>query len=630
MKVGTSLRKTLGVAISAATLLALIPLGAVSANAADEDVPDAAHMALSAGNDATLTVNAPKASYVAGRSFSALRIGTYDMAAKATDTAHSGQLAGLSVGTVNDSDINSAATAAYTKVTTKDLAKEYAGNPVGQIAATMLGYSAADTLITNGDTTSAAAPYTGKLRDVAQELAGNSGSLKAKFASSPYTGTVTDKKVTFSGLPQGLYIIRDMSTSIPANSQVSAPMIVGTAVFENGNTSGYTKFANGDGTELGVVNVKDDEVTIGKTADQTSIPNGSWGKFHVTTTVPVTGGFKHYVFKVTDTPSKGFTLPNPDTSDEADKANYDAHKLKVYVKEKADDPLSDTNLLNNGTNDNTYYTATLTQGAPGSSSSIVVNFGDNLLNHPDVYKPGYTIEITYSLKKNTDANNPTNSVGLNHSTVDTCSTADAGDCTTADVDGPTITTHTYGFKLKNVLRDKTTALKGAVFTIAPKDTPDQPIEFFDAGNGKYTTEAVAGQTAKSGITVTSDDGTLAVDGLAEGTYDVKQTGAASSPQKLRDVMLPHFRVTLTPTTTDTSKNTVTISVTQDIWHLVEKSVDKSSDVVVTNVPSVINLPLTGGAGIVLAVIVVAVLALLFVGSEVLKRRHDQTTARRKA
>ncbi|WEV46688.1 hypothetical protein OZX62_09715 [Bifidobacterium sp. ESL0690] len=637
MEVHTSLRKALGVAISAATLLAFMPLGASMANA--DSVPDSSHIELedaSTFTGASLTIHASANSYIKGHKFAAVRLGTYDKAAKTTSAATAADyhmLTGLAIGTVDQTGTGSiydAVDSAYKAVSgNNSLSTEYTGNPVGQVAATMLGLTStdpnADIAAQNTDTTSGNKPYTGALRKFAQKLGNNTdGSLNSKFADSATptaTGASdgTSTTVSFSNLPQGLYIIKDMSPAdtIPANSQLAIPMIVGTGVYATGDSTPYTRFSNNQsGVELGNVDVKDDVLSLTKTLAESSIPDGQWGHFTLQTTVPLTTGYAQYPFKIVDNPTKGYTVP---TASDADNA------VKVYVKDSASTANSSSNKLSAD-----YYTATYTQSTDNAGGKIVVDFGNNLVEHPTAFPLGYTIEITYGLQKNAREDSPSNTADLIHPTVPGTTpcdpTTDPNCHTTGVVPSNTVKLHSFGFTIKNVLRGQSTRLQGSTFTIAPLNadgTTGAKINF-TGSNGVYSAVNGTDSTLKVADS-TGDPGTITVTGLPLGTYDVVQTGAASSPN-LRGVMLPHFHVTLTasgPIAADGTATAASVSVKQDAWGLVDGTVSNAT-VTVNNVASVVQLPLTGGMGIILAVAVVLVLALAFGGTVVLKRRHETT------
>jgi hypothetical protein len=615
MKVRPSMRKSVGAAVSVAALLALLPLGASGAMA--DDVANDGYVDMGSSHTSSITLNASAKSYLEGHTFKLLRIGTYE---KASQNAH-GQLTGVVVGTVDN--VKAETETAYKNATHEaTLPSEYEDNPVGAVATKMLGFSVTDSegLTDNQDETSSKPTYEGKLRDFAQELAGdNKGTLNAKFAGDPLTGTMTSADtgattVRFDGLEQGLYIVKDVTNPASLNgSQLAIPMVVGTAV----GADDLNSFANDNGMKLGVVNMKDDVISINKTMAEQSLSAGMWGHFTITTKVPLTTGFSKgdYVFKVTDTPSYGFTLPQSTDAD---------HYYKIKVGNKQLSPTDVSRILVQSTQSTSAST----------NSSIVFDFSSEFFDNKSDFAYGDTITITYALRNSGKQRGVQNSASLDYSTVPGCKKADNTDkdCPTAHVaPAEVVKPKTYSFKLGNMLRNKGTMLSGSTFTVTlVKDAAGTdvniPVKFVAAGDNVYSQADEASASPLSTLTI-NDTTTESAKGIMElrdidaGTYEIQQTGAASNPH-LRAVMLPKFQVTLTPNADDGSK--VDIAVGQDSWHLAEKAAASTTsyNVLVNNVPSVMQLPLTGGAGIILAVIVVLVLAVLLGVTVALKRRHE--------
>ncbi|WEV58958.1 LPXTG cell wall anchor domain-containing protein [Bifidobacterium sp. ESL0728] len=654
MEVRTSLRKALGVAISAATLLALMPLGASMANADETPAPapaptvsDGTDVQIADPGSVSLTIKASKNSYIKGHRFAALRIGTYELAARAKDSAPSetnddNNLTGLAVGTVNNATIKNTVATEYNKLTYKDsnghehgltLSPEYQNNPVGQVASTLLGFKTTDAFTTgNKDETSASRDqaYRGTLRNLITALEKNSA-FDALFTSNdtPKTASVTSDiatTATFTGIPQGLYLIKDITGagSVPENSQLSIPMMVGTPVQDATNSKIlYTNFVGGDGTKLGTVNIKDDELTFTKTLDKDSqsLGKGDWAKFHLTSKVPLTTGFTHYEFKMVDSPSKGFDMTDPKDA---------THGVKVFVKKNASDADIASGEGKNIIASN-MYKADLKPRTGSDLQDLVVDFTDTLASNTDVFPYGYTIDVTYDLKMNGTEDETTNGAKLDYSTDPQCDPTTAV-CATHTITPTIVKVHLFTLKLRNVLRGDDSALTGSKFTLAKESSPDTPIDFYATGtdDGSYTTTVTPGATAVQALNVSTQEGNkgmLSLKGLPVGTYVVQQTQAAS---QLRGVMLPKFKIEVKTDSVDATSgavNTVTYSVVQDAWHLVDSTVNNDT-VKVSNVRSVVQLPLTGGAGIILAVIVILLIAALFGGTVVLKRRHEATTRRR--
>lgn len=621
MQVGTSIRKGVGLAVSAAALLALLPLGASGAMA-DDVVANDGYVDMGTDAKASITLNAKADSYLKDHSFKLLRIGTYERAEKNKD----GKITGIQVGTPDN--VKGETETAYKNATgDTSLPAGYEDNPVGAVATKMLGFHVEDGegLTPNQDETASTGTYEGKLRNFAQELAGDTkGTLNGKFedttgtmATDPNTGAAS---VRFDGLAQGLYIVKDVTD--PASlkgSQIAIPMVVGTAV----GAANLDSFADASGMKLGVVNMKDDVVSINKTMAEKSLSTGQWGHFTVTTKVPLTTGFikGDYKFTVTDSPSYGFTLP-------ASKDTDHYYKVTVNDKEIPADVLEGI------------LTATQSSSM-NQTSSIVFEFGNAFFDHKDLFPYGADIKITYALQNSGKQRGIQNQVDLEHSTQPGCTKANNNgtECPSDHVTPPNgpVKPKTYDFKLGNVLRTNGTKLVGSTFTITlVKDASgadvksSTPIKFVSLGNNVYTQADDASTGSVSTLTINDSaakKGILELQDIDAGTYEIQQTGAPSNPH-LRAVMLPKFNVTLTPNASNSDK--VDIAVQQDAWHLAEKAsaTDAANyNVVVNNVPSVMQLPLTGGAGIILAIIVALVLAALLGVTVVMKRRHEAAASR---
>ncbi|MCO6559399.1 MAG: LPXTG cell wall anchor domain-containing protein [Bifidobacterium sp.] len=624
MQVGTSIRKGVGLAVSAAALLALLPLGASGAMA-DDVVANDGYVDMGTDAKASITLNAKADSYLNGHSFKLLRIGTYERAEKNKDKiTGNDEITGIQVGTPDN--VKGETKTAYLNATgDTSLPAGYEDNPVGAVATKMLGFKVTDdkNLTPNQDETASTGTYEGKLRNFAQELAGDTkGTLNGKFegatgtmATDPNTGAPS---VKFDGLAQGLYIVKDVTDPATLKgAQVAIPMVVGTAV----GVDNLDSFADASGMKLGVVNMKDDVVSINKTMAEKSLSTGQWGHFTVTTKVPLTTGFTKgdYKFTVTDSPSYGFNLP-----DSKDTDHY--YKVTVNNKEITSDVLEGI------------LTTATQSSSMDQTSSIVFEFGNAFLDHKDVFPYGAEIKITYALQNSGKQRGIQNQVGLEHSTQPGCTKANNNgtECPSDHVTPPNgpVKPKTYDFKLGNVLRTNGTKLVGSKFTITlVKDASgadvksSTPIKFVSLGNNVYTQADDASTGSDQTLTINDSaakKGILELQDIDAGTYEIQQIGAPSNPH-LRAVMLPKFNVTLTPNASNSDN--VDIAVQQDAWHLAEKASATDYNVVVNNVPSVMQLPLTGGAGIILAIIVALVLAALLGVTVVMKRRHEAAASR---
>ena len=192
---------------------------------------------------------------------------------------------------------------------------------------------------------------------------------------------------------------------------------------------------------------------------------------------------------------------------------------------------------------------------------------------------GKTVTITYTATVNKDALNTVSNTAYVYDPV-----------TDQYVeDGTLVENKLYSFDFTKQDADGK-ALSGAEFTIS--------------GNIDADFTANGGQTV-----VTSDaDGKVAFTGLAAGIYTVKETKV---PDGFLQNVQPEFTVTI--------GKDGSITFTQDAWHLVDTNAQT-----IRNVKSVMQLPLTGAAGITMLVVVALLLggaaALIGVRSHGLKRQ----------
>ena len=175
----------------------------------------------------------------------------------------------------------------------------------------------------------------------------------------------------------------------------------------------------------------------------------------------------------------------------------------------------------------------------------------------------------------------------------------------------------FNFDYTLVKKDKTTgaALEGAKFAIKQnvKDgkylayTPDKD------GNGKWSTldtkpESTAGDTL-SGVFTTGKNGQVTFPALDEGKYTIEEIAAPNGYVNVGVFFSFTIAANLSGTGADqTAKPSYTIDadgVSSDRWGLVSDG--STAEVVVENVKSITQLPLTGGAGTVLFTVVAALL-----------------------
>ncbi|WEV52887.1 isopeptide-forming domain-containing fimbrial protein [Bifidobacterium sp. ESL0704] len=623
-----NIRTLAGVAVSAATLLALAPLGV--ANAANDTID------LSKAQSETITVNSPEAK-LKGHKFAAVKIGDYQNASGDADT---GTLSSVSVGTT--STLKAAAKQALTDAktaigvsTAEDSA--YVDNPVGEVASKWLGYGTSGD-DTTSNTATAVDPskhgYDGNLRTFVTELSDNA-TFKSEIGASNSTVAEDNKTATLSVSHPGMYIVEDVtsdfsSAAVGTSRKASIPMLVSTGItIKNGNdTVVYNKLGD---LALNQVNMKSDSPTVKKVLDGTNNDPSIGGTLHykLTSAVPLTTGFKHYIFTMIDQPSQtGLDY------------NNDAIVTVGGTK------------LTKGTD----YTVDTSQTyADGSIKYVVFDLSPSIrsLKYQDA------IVITYSMKVNDNAQGGTlkNGVKLGYSNdsskqpstdkavigtdgdgkgeVTDCATAtDTTKCSNGSIsnDGSdsgdtSATIYFRHFDLINLKKADSTGLAGAEFKVTDNATK-KVVKFNKLDDGSYKKAAkqdsedavenlAVHSEASAPSTHSGDDkaqhpGELRVDGLKEGDYTVTEVKAAPG---FSSTFLPSTVVTLkgnatTPATdayTNTKDAVFGLIDAQPTLTDVAMSTDKGA-ILVKNVNSVSQLPLTGGAGVVLALLVVVALA----------------------
>ncbi|WEV41547.1 isopeptide-forming domain-containing fimbrial protein [Bifidobacterium sp. ESL0682] len=637
MNINKGLRRGVGGVVAAAALvaLAMVPAGTASA---DDNIP------IDQNANTTLKIEG-KGSKLRGHYFTAMRIGAYGNAQ--TPAVGGGKLSSVGVdssqvdaGSVPANEqIMQAMKDAYTTTSTSgSLPSGYANNPVGAVAVTWLGFpsSVAPPSGETADTTSnsSSAAWSGSLRKFVTTLTKNAN-FKNRLADPAHGHEVQasttvldddDTTVQFS-VKQGIYIIVDTTanhgavnlTKIPA----SIPMLASTAVVDTASTPNvYDAFSTSPLVKLGEVSVKNDPLTVKKKMIAPTTGNASVGDtltYMIVSKVPLTTGFSHYTYVVKDDPSDGLTYQGVTSIKIADNADF-----------------ADTGIQH--TLAGTDYTVS---GGASSGDPVEFNFSGSIINftqgtpsyYGDYFKITYTMKIDDSARENVQLQN---GVSLTHSNdpsnPPTGDDGTPGDGTTTDVDNDgdpigTVKTYMYGFGLADVDKNNhSTYLTGGEFQIKQGATV---IKFMKLGDGTYQkaadqTATVDNSTVFDTLTPADGSGTGTYDlavgrmrftGLAEGTYTVVQN---TVPVPYSALGKSTFTVTVstdTPTTSvpDPSAEEPAYSNSHDGWDLVaegnwDKAADPTHYILVQEINSFSQLPMTGGAGaIVVGLIVIALL-----------------------
>ncbi|WEV63955.1 isopeptide-forming domain-containing fimbrial protein [Bifidobacterium sp. ESL0732] len=645
MKRKMSLRALIGAAVSAATLLALAPMGAANADNSSLDMSQAA-----AKSTITINVDATNSSSgtMEGHKFAAVKVGNYE---NAEGDASTHVLSSVAVSTVSGIKTDAESALSSTKTAlgqSTDVAAGYEGNPIGEVASKWLGYTGTDSTSNDGTVPNG---WKGNLRTFVTKLSDIS-TFQANFtSSSPSVTVTTGNSAQITDLTPGVYVVEDVTASgasglSSTSHKNSIPMLVSTGVVMGSDT--YSKLNSED---LGVVNLKNDAPKVTKSLDTDGVTNdpsvGGTLHYKLSTKVPLTTGFSKYVFTMIDTPSqKGLS--------------YDAvQSVKVGGTDLDTGKYAVKNANYDGSTSTQYLVIDLSQSILDQTygDSIVVKFTMKVNDEAT----GGALENGVTLGYSSDPGNQPTVVPptINDGKVDNCPVA-SGTCTNGTVindktDGSNNNDSKAYFRHFDVLKEKKvdgSGLTGAKFTVT-KQGESTAIKFLQVGNGSYKKAAEQSNTsatdklsvydsassvpADTATGAPSSNGQLKIDGLADGVYTLAEDTA---PAGYSDTFKPSVEVTVGKGSSDAVSG---FANKGDTWGLVKtngaytsgaattlndvswsttgaSAAPSAGAIVVQNVNSVSQLPLTGGAGAILALLVVVVLAILTASLIFVRRR----------
>ncbi|MCI6532431.1 MAG: isopeptide-forming domain-containing fimbrial protein [Bifidobacterium animalis] len=384
------------------------------------------------------------------------------------------------------------------------------------------------------------------------EALANASKKPTPAATATAASDATATSVSLPGLTPGYYLVLD---SYSTGASAGAPIMVGTATTVNSVT-----YSTLNGVQLGEAVAKPTTPTIpgktitGGTTDNT-VSIGDQISYKITGIVPgnPSGGEVKMGFK--DVAGKGLTLPKPN----------DANGFTVTIGGQQ------------------YTSVTITQSIDNAKKETTTEF-----NLGDVRNyAGQRVEITYTATVNSDAVDAvTNSARIQ------------------DPDGNWATDfHEIQSKIFS-------------FDFTKQDADGKPLagaEFTISGDNIDSDFTTNGGTA---VVTSGADGKVTFNGLAAGTYTVKETKV---PNSFLQNVQPEFTVKI-----DANGNIQFGSDT--IWNLVTPNDNNTNTAtaVVKNVKSITQLPLTGAAGITMLVVVALLIggaaALIAVRSHSLKQQ----------
>lgn len=394
--------------------------------------------------------------------------------------------------------------------------------------------------LTDSDTS----PYAGKLRDFVTALANDTTVTKA--ATLPLT--VSGNTATLTGEP-GVYLVFDKATGA-----ASLPILAATTIGHMTDKDG--RLGHVDWKALTAPAPTKTLTGINGTAPAyptTGVVNvGDKLTYKISQPVPATTGYAHYTLTLTDTMPAALDGPQD---------------LTVAV---------DGTTLTQGTG----YTQTVTY------NKFTITLGGDDHDALPVIAGHKTITVTYSTTVNNKARRDT-SIDNTATTAYSDNPADWTHTGTVTVPTP-VSVHTGGLTVKKT--DRTgKPLSGAEFTLSVSGTP---MKFTKQSDGVYTPDTNGTTTLTTGT-----DGLIKIDGIAD-----KQIVVTETKSPYGGSILPSFGATVHVDGT-TGKTSLIQTAETDNYGLVTAPTDAAPDTVtVMNVQSLLQLPRTGLAGILLTAV----------------------------
>ena len=499
----------------------------------------------------TITLNATSADQLAGHTFKVVKVASYDVYGTAPNQSV----------TLKTEDALKTDIAGYLKYTGN-------GDPLAwaqQQDNAKLDQSTTSPWLGDGTT-----------RNLADKLAS-----KATEANTP-TFDRDNRSATFTLASPGLWLIVDQAAT--GKSSKALPILAGTPLTINNKV--YSS---------GSIDMKNQTASVSKTVTDQTVAAGQDASYKITTTVPNYVGYKvkGYQFTVSDKFADNAPLA------------YKANTLTVKI---GDD------VLKAGTD----YTVT---GFDLSSKTFTIDLSAY------IQAKGFGTGTPAEDSKFTDAGLVGKTVTVEYKATVTGSTGNTGAANTPTATYPNDPTNNtkkqevpgtpvkvFNFDYTLVKKDKTTGatLEGAKFAIKQNGkylayTRDQ-----DGNNKWFTLNAKPESTADGtshGVFTTGSDGKVKFSALDEGKYTIEEIAAPNGYVNPGVSFSFTIAANLSGTgAAQTAKPTYTVDaddLTSDRWGLVSNG--NTAEVVVENVKSITQLPLTGGAGTVLFTVVAALL-----------------------
>ncbi|WEV46615.1 isopeptide-forming domain-containing fimbrial protein [Bifidobacterium sp. ESL0690] len=465
-----------------------------------------------------------------------------------------------------------------------------------------------------GDGGEKASPYAGLRRDFVNELV-KQNDIKTAMTAGDASATFDagTSKAHFN-IPNGIYVIEDVTSGSAA---VSIPILV--------STVGKTATSVGSST----IEAKITQVTTEKKRNKPTFDVGEYVHYTITSVVPVYTNLKSMQLDVVDTLSKGLTFdPN--------------YSIDPVIK------------VNGSTLNDTDYTLSIANadGSPAGASTAVpgatltFSLGDYIKKKIDVNDfslAGKNITIDFYAMVNKDAltsnggNSGNDATGIVND-AKTVYTNNASDHVVT-VPADKVYVYTGSFTVKKFSEtNKETALTGAEFNIYKGDgVSGDPVKFVASdpatadGVNQYRRPEARDHSGSATLTAP-----FKVNGLADGTYTVKETKAPEGYKLIDDFT---FTVTIEHDATAIDeaggKGQLSAAVTYTLnkgkttpakYDLAAQDGTNKFVFNVYNVQSLSQLPASGAAGILMRVVAGLLLVGIAVGLYAIMR-HTQRSRR---
>ncbi|WEV64019.1 SpaA isopeptide-forming pilin-related protein [Bifidobacterium sp. ESL0732] len=567
MKLGKGLRSAAAMVLSAATLLAMGALGVGTANATEVDLSGA-----NSKGQITITKGA-------SHTFEMVKLSSYTYAETDSGT-------NLSVVSVD--------TAADPVLTAVQKAVKKAN---GDVTPTT-GYESTNPMeyVAKTWSDSSSSPYTGTIRTFVKTLAADTSLTYGSVGTAAASGD----DLVITDMPVGIYLLRD--TTATAGVSKSVPILVGTTV---GGTSYIT--LGGTTKPLGKVDLKAETPTLTKEATkltsggtdttltgsnrETELKKAKIGdtvEFTLSSKVPVTAGMDSYTFTMTDTPTKGM----------------------VYV------PGSAALTVTDGIG--AIGDVDVTEPSPSApGTAVTFAFKGAEFVKQDKFPTGKAIKLTYKVTLTAVSGDTWQS--QHNAAKLTYSTDPSTPATTSDVNADATTKIAlYSVTLTNVDGQGTAIANDGAFKVyAGTSSSGTQLKFKANGTTAYTYD----ETGTDAAITTNGDGKLVFDGLPSGDYYIQQTGSSNNYTKSSFVVHIAYNLDGTASVTAFTNDPDTIglvgrnSITQDSPN------GYNGKITVKNTNSLAGLPLTGGVGVALVVLLAIISGGVAVVTSKMRRKN---------